>query len=166
MDRALHFRSPFLSPAESQRRQTAGHMPDLSAELEALVALPEGIDADCLEPHWQRLLDSRDVAPGHPEIYAECFHELALRQWHSYERASESIERRVSIWISRVWTAHSESILDPCVGIIASLGLDSCLELIRSAIDDPAVAPSVALDLKRELERWGDPPLDPWRDLR
>ena len=149
------------SPGDS----LSGHMPDLSAELDALVALPEGIDTASLDPHWQRLLDSWDAGPGHPEKYAQCFHELALRQWHSYERASESIQRRVAIWIGGVWTVHSEPILDPCVGIIGSLGLDSCLALIRSAIDDPSVAPSVALDLQRETERWGDPPLDPWRDL-
>ena len=141
-------------------------MPDLSTELEALVALPEGIDTASLEPHWQRLLGSWDAAPGHPEGYAECFHELALRQWHSYERASESIERRVAIWISRVWTVHRESILDGCVGIIGSLGLDSCLALIRSTIDDPSVAPSVAAELRRDIKLLGDLPLDPWRDMK
>lgn len=71
-----------------------------------------------------------------------------------------------AVEILRVCTVHSESILDPCVGIIGPLGLDSCLELIRSVIDDPSVAPSVALDLQRDIEVWGDPPLDPWRDMR
>ena len=89
-----------------------------------------------------------------------------MRQWHSYERAGESVERRVAIWVSRVWTTTDRTILDCCTAIIGSLGLDSCIHLLRAAIDDPSIDPAVARDLERELTRWGDLPLDPWHGLR
>jgi hypothetical protein len=141
-------------------------MLDLAKELEALSYLPEGIDSAGLEAHWVRLLDAWDNAPSDPEGYAECFHELALRQWHSYERVSEAIERRIAIWISRVWAVHNEHLFEHCTGIIGSLGLDSCLGLIRAAIHDSSLPPDERRDLQRELEGWGDPPLDPWRGMR
>jgi hypothetical protein len=89
-----------------------------------------------------------------------------MRQWHSYERAPESVERRVAIWVSRVWTTRDQTILDCCTGIIGSLGLDSCVHLLRSAIEDPSIDSAVACDLRRELASWGELPLDPWRSLR
>ena len=140
-------------------------MLDLLAELAALKALHEGIDSAWLDPQWRRLLDQWESTPGSPEMYADCLHELADRQWHSYERASESVQRRVAVWISRVWTTQSEDMLDACIGIVGSLGLDSCLGLIHSTLVDPGTAPEVAREIERELKSWGDPPLNPWRDL-
>ncbi len=139
-------------------------MLDLTAELDKLTALPEGADSATLEPHWCRLLDLFDTHPGHGVAFAECLHELALRQWHTYERPGEEVQRRVTVWITRVWSLQSTELVDCCAGVIGSLGLDSCVELVRSAAEDPSTDPHIARELAAELATWGSP-LDPWRGL-
>ncbi len=141
-------------------------MLDLKQELDDLVALPEGLDSGELKHRWERILDAWDADPGPVLPYIECMSELANRQWHAYEKADEPICNRIAVWLSRVWHLGGQRERDACVGIVGSLGLSSCVQLIRDLIEDPATDPERARALEREIEEWGPPPLDPWRSLR
>lgn len=137
---------------------------DILAERDRLAEISEGADSATLDVHWRRLLDLFESHPGDDLAFAECFHEFSIRQWHTYERRSSEVQERVAVWVSRSWRTEAKDIFDYCVGIIGSLGLDSCVGLVRTVVDDPSTEPALAADLAREIEGWGTP-LDPWSGM-
>jgi hypothetical protein len=141
-------------------------MLDMTAELTALEALPEATETNILAPFWVRVLDSWDQHPETATLLSACIHELALRQWHTYELPDELVRHRVANWVRAVWTTQNPDLLHACLATIGSLGLSSCIELVVAAIASPTTDPVVATDMRRQLDSWGPLPLDPWSDLR
>jgi len=134
-------------------------------DLDSYKKLSDYISTDGLAKLFDELLTD---AAAHPEWKGArvigALHELSDRQWHTYERLSPELRKRVAQWIVKHWTPDSINFITSAAFIAGSLGLPEVLSQLEASL---AASPDNVKDQIRSAIRELKPSIDdPFSGIR
>jgi hypothetical protein len=118
--------------------------------------LPDSMEAADLAVLFHELLDyansssSTEGNSNQMEVLniAEALAELADRQWHTYDKLDESIQKRMERWIQANWNVDSYELVTSIILVVAHLGLVNSFQLMKNSLQFP-----MSLQVKNKIEK-------------
>jgi len=127
---------------------------------EDLNNLPEYPDAEIIEKLCIQVLE--DSISNGIELTIERLDELCDKQWHTYERPSNFLMNRLTLWLRKNWNPNSNEYLLFVLGVSYSFSLSK--SLYKEALDN--YEGEDKLEFEEAYFNSNQDYIDPWYSLR
>lgn len=97
--------------------------------------LPEGISCEALRPYIHDFLDAHEYDLNFLDE-AHDLQELALRQWHTYEKADETTLHRIAAYLSRRMDLEDTERAQEYLGVALNFGLGDLVRKWEKQLPD------------------------------
>ena len=125
--------------------------------------LSDSLEANELEEYFVSFFDEYESKPKNPEALKQ-LHELAYRQWDTYEKLDESIAERAEAYLMSAMNLSSYDITDSIISIVENLSLKNVFDYLVKA-KERVSAPSIRKLIQEAENEYSDTIDDPYGDF-
>ena len=125
-------------------------------------SLPDSLEAEELAEYFEEFLEEYNSLPKNIDALKQ-LHELAYRQWDTYEKLREDISERIEKYLMDAMNFKSFDITDVILSIVENLSLANVFSYIVDEKDNVGL-PSVRNLIAEAEQEYSDTIFDPFSD--
>lgn len=126
-------------------------------------ALPDSMESDELARYFNEFISIYSDKPKDVGALKQ-LHELAYRQWDTYESLDESISEKLEAYLMGAIDFKSYEVMDVVISIVENLTMKNVFDYIISKKDSVTI-PSIRHLIEEAEEEYGDSIENPYGDL-